>query len=349
MKVKVYSDIANESESCFFDFFGIERKVFSAEGIKDMLADNPDEKKLEFDINCNGGSTREGFAIYDLLRTSGREIHCNIDGGCHSMATVILLAAPKENRTANPNSTALIHDVRAYMDLVSAEEAQDFADDLKAERNKILDIYADRTGYDRAKLEAILLEEREHTANELLEYGFISKINKYTTNLKPNYMSKKGKTFLNRLADFLRSSVNYDFTDEEGNVLFSTESEDDTLEIGMPASPDGRHELPDGMVVIITEGVITEFISAPSEEVEDLRNQVAELTAQLEAANTRNTEATNLLTEAQAELTRLGSVRSNAQIPARSVATGNAGRQNQKLTAEEQKKAVKEKLKGGKK
>ncbi|MDR2065477.1 MAG: ATP-dependent Clp protease proteolytic subunit [Prevotellaceae bacterium] len=350
MHIKVYSDIA--SEDALFDFFGIRGKVFSAESVKDMLDDNPDEKELHFDINCNGGSTREGFAIYDLIRTSGRTIFCNIDGGCHSMATVLLLAAPKENRTANPNATAIIHDVRAYIGEVTADEAQTIADDLKNERDKILDIYADRTGYDRAELERLMLEERERTAKELLEWGFISKIKTYTTNKKMNGQNKK-KSLKAKILEFLNSArgetYNYDFTDADGNVLFSTEKETDEIVVGDAATPDGTFELPDGRTVTIAAGSVTEIAEA-NPEVENLRNQIADLQAQLDEANNRNTEALNLLTEANTELDRLAQIRSKAEIPQRTGATG--GKQNKTRTAEEIKaeaKAKLDKIKGGKK
>jgi ATP-dependent Clp protease protease subunit len=352
VNIKVYSDIASERDCIFFDFLGISRKPFSAESVKDMLADNPDEKELHFDINCNGGSTREGFAIYDLLRTSGKQIFCNIDGGCHSMATVILLAAPKENRTANPNATALIHDVRADLwGCVSAEEAQDIADDLKGEREKILDIYADRTGSDRAELEELMLEEKERTAKELLEYGFISKINTYTTNSKLNRMATK-KSLGARIMNFLKGAVyNYDFTDADGNVLFSTEKETAKIEVGDAATPDGTFELSDGRKVTVADGVITEIAEVDT-EVEGLRNQIADLQSKLDSTNARNTEATDLLKEANRELDRLSRIRSTVQIPQRTGAGGNAGKQNSAKTAEEIKaeaKAKLDKIRGGKK
>jgi ATP-dependent Clp protease protease subunit len=340
MKIKVYNDIANENDMCFFDFFGTEKKVFSAESVKDMLDENPDEKELHFDINCNGGSTREGFAIYDLLRTSARKIFCNIDGGCHSMATVILLVAPKENRTANPNATALIHDVHADLwGYYSAEETQEIADDLVNERNRILDIYVDRTGCDRDELETIMLEEKERTATELLDLGFISKINTYTTNINKSKQMTKKLTIAQKIKNFLNvvKVVNYDFTDADGNVLFSTENETDAIAVGDKATPDGTFELPDGRTVVIADGAITEIVEV---DVEDLRNQIADLTAQLEAANTLNDTATELLNEAQTEIQNLANIRSKAEIQQRKGASGNAGKRTVTLTEDEKKAAI---------
>lgn len=50
----------------------------------------------------------------------------------------------------------------------------------------------------------------------------------------------------------------FEHKDAEGNVLFTTESEDETLEVGMNATPDGTFTLPD-FIVTIAEGKITEI------------------------------------------------------------------------------------------
>ena len=91
----------------------------------------------------------------------------------------------------------------------------------------------------------------------------------------------RAANFLNKLSNLLADTQlsNFMFVDEDGNELFSTESEDDTLEVGTPASPDGTFLLPDGRTVIIEGGVITdvqESSSSLEEENEDLRSALAE-------------------------------------------------------------------------
>lgn len=225
------------------------------------------------------------------------------------MAIILLLAAPKENRTANPNSRALIHEVRGgSWDFLKADELRTVADEIEREQNAILDIYADRTGYDRAELEILMKEEKMRTAQELIQYGFISKINTYSTNLKPkNQMSKPTKTvqeLLNQAKELGKKllnltegeTVNFEFKDAEGVVLFTTEKEDDSIAVGDAASPDGTFELPDGRTVVIADGVITEINepeSTNSEEVEALQNTVSQLTDALKEANNMITELRN--------------------------------------------------------
>ena len=131
-------------------------------------------------------------------------------------------------------------------------------------------------------------EEKMRTADELLNYGFISKINDYNTNLKKDLFINTKKEKMNKeevlkaTNDLLAKvknlltggAVNFDFTDAEGKVLFSTEAEDDTLEIGMSAQPDGTFELPDGRTITIAEGVITEIKEAES-QTEEVANLIA--------------------------------------------------------------------------
>lgn len=307
-EIKVYKPI--DKEDIFWSwYFEEDSFAFSADTIHKIFDENPEETEFKFHINCDGGVVSEGLRIYDVLRTSGKTLHCNIEGGCHSMAIILLLAAPKENRTANPNSRALIHEVRGgSWDFLKADELRTVADEIEREQNAILDIYADRTGYDRAELEILMKEEKMRTAQELIQYGFISKINTYSTNLKPkNQMSKPTKTvqeLLNQAKELGKKllnltegeAVNFEFKDAEGVVLFTTEKEDDSIAVGDAASPDGTFELPDGRKVVIADGVITEINepeSTNSEEVEALQNTVSQLTDALKEANNMITELRN--------------------------------------------------------
>jgi len=306
VEVKVYSDIANEKDGVFLSMFGLEDAVFSADMVKKIFENNQSENDFRFNFHCDGGSVFEGLAIYDIMRTSGKNIHCHIDGGCHSMAVCLLLAAPIENRTANQNCRALIHRVRGGVyESANADEIRQYAEEMEREENAILDIYVERTGTDREVLKNLMHEEKTLTSQQLKEHGFISQIKTYNTNFKTSQKMNKIKQILNaagnalaKLENLLNEGdlKNFDHTDADGNVLFSTEADDDTLEIGMPASPDGRFELPNGVVVIITNGVITEFISAPeeiNEEIENLNNRIVELENALRECQTVITDLRN--------------------------------------------------------
>ena len=352
VEIDIYKPI--DREDPFMSFFGWDDLVFSADNIHRAFDENPTETDFRFNINCDGGSVAEGLRIYDVLRTSGKNIYMNIEGGCHSMAVCLLLAAAKENRTANPNCRALIHKVRACTyDNLTADDAQALADEIRTEQEAILDIYVDRTGTDRQTLEELMKAERQLTAEQLKEYGFISKINVYTTNRKKHFKTKNFKemaktkkevisaadNFMKKLKNLLSATVvNYDHKDADGNVLFTTEAEDDTLEVGMAASPDGEFKLTDGRVVVITDGVIAEIREADGGdggELENLRARVAALEGAL-------TEANNVITDLRNEVGSTYTVRNRQTQP--------QGKAAPKTSAELKNEAKEklEKMKGGK-
>lgn len=291
VEIKLHLPISSEDDNRWMAMWGADQDVvFSLDTFQRILDENPDENDFKFNIHCDGGSVSEGLAIYDAIRTSGKNIFCNIEGGCHSMAICILLAAPKENRTANKNCRALIHKVMMpIVQNANVDDLKRMMEELEREQTAILNIYADRTGVDFETLENLMKEEKMRTADELIKYGFISKINGYNTNLKKDLFINAKKEKMNKeevlkaTNDLLAKvknlltggAVNFDFTDAEGKVLFSTEAEDETLEVGMSAQPDGTFELPDGRTITIAEGVITEIKEAESQTEEEVANLIA--------------------------------------------------------------------------
>lgn len=363
IEIKLHNPVANEANAWLYWWDGYEG-VFSLEFVQKMFEEHPDEKDFKFNIHCPGGEVEEGLAIYDCLRTSGRNIYMNIEGSCHSMAVTLLLAAPKENRTANPNCLALIHQVQGYAG-GSVDDLEKAAEEARMLQNKMLDIYADRTGKDRAELEAIMNEQKERTAEELLEWGFISRINAYNTNIKPTQsktkkiMSKEAKNLRQRATDFLNSllgivgvAMNYEFTDPDGNVVFTTEEESDALVEGeTKASPDGTFVIADGRTVTIEGGVVTKVEEASGEEddpedqnsntdqtPEDVQQELQNLRAENAALKAKVTESAAIIKELRSN------IKSDYKVPARK---GGAGKANAKTsdgpkTAEEIKKQIKE-------
>ncbi len=349
INIRLYNPIANKNNAWWYSWDG-EDGVFSLDFVQKVFAANPSETDFRFNIHCAGGEVEEGFAIYDWLRTSGKNIYMNIEGCCHSMAVTLLLAAPAENRSANPNAVALIHEVQGGA-CGSTTEVSAQAYTMKVLQDRILDIYAERTGGDRATLEAMMKEGKEHNAKELLALGFVSKINSYNTNIKLNKFNMAEKktllsratSLVNKIHDMLGGQVvDYDFVDDEGNVLFSTESEDDNLEVGMSASPDGTFTIADGRTVTIADGVITEITEPePAEPEPDEPEPTDDNNAALqeENANLRNAlaEAMGIIGELKKE------VRSN-YVPAGRVRTpGKKG--NSAPTPEERKAELRENLK----
>ena len=180
LEIKLHEVIDAESQAWIYEWFGMPHP-FTLETLQQLLEDNPEEKDIKLNIHCDGGSVHEGLALYDCLRTSGRNIYCNVEGGCHSMAIVLLLAAPKNQRTANPNSQFLIHEVQGGVS-GNTTAVERYAEEMRDLQERILDIYADRTGHDRAELAEAMAEEKMRDAQYMLEHGFLGAINEYNTN-----------------------------------------------------------------------------------------------------------------------------------------------------------------------
>lgn len=262
-----------------------------------------DDNRIDVEIHSCGGDCTEGYAIYDALRASGKEISCKVVGTCASMATVILLAAPAERRTAYEHASLCIHN--PYVDgallkgKVTPERLESIAADLRAEKEKMLSLYVERTGQQREVLEAQMESDSWFTPEKAIELGFISSIvpaisaKKEVINQNPIVMGKTEKEVKvqSSLLDRLLRKCGYakiedvpavalTLTTSTGEEL-TVEREEGEIQVGDPASPDGEFVLEDGRTVVVTDGVITEIREPSSDEdVEALKAQVEELKAE---------------------------------------------------------------------
>lgn len=283
---------------------------------------DPSDNTIELMMNSLGGDCDEGFAIYDKLRSTGKEIKAIIQGHCGSMASVILLAA--SDRKAFPHATLHIH--RPYLSFFADHFGLSDADSAKAQledlNTKILDIYEERTGADRATLEAIMDEDRDMKPEEAKELGFINEImlpasasayySKFSLN-KSNTMTKKSKiatAFLALgkalgLSDDDIKAKDYTLNAEDGTEITIDIAEGEEPKVGDPASPDGTFTLNDGRVITIEGGVITEIKPAEEQEEgetkEELKAKIADLEKQLEEAKAKDAVIETLKAKAKTD------------------------------------------------
>lgn len=305
-KLFINKDIAPDADKAKYWLTGEDSISFS--DIQYFMDWMPkDDNRIDVEIHSCGGDCVEGYAIYDALRASGKEISCKVVGTCASMATVILLAAPLERRTAYQHAQLCIHN--PYADGVSLkgkitpERLESIAADLKAEKEKMLALYVERTGQPREALETQMATDSWFNPDKAIELGFISSVvpaisakkDSNIINSKTNVMVKKEvkveSSLLNRL---LRKcgyakiedvpAVAMVITTSTGDEL-NVEREEGEIQVGDPASPDGEHVLEDGRTVVVTDGVITEIREPGSEDddVEALKARISELEAENEA------------------------------------------------------------------
>lgn len=158
--------------------FGPVDSKLAARVIGELLAleqDDP-EAPITMIINSPGGSVSDGFAIYDTMKFIGPEVRVLCVGLAASIATVILLGAPKEHRTATPNTKLLIHQV--YIPGAVRGQATDLeitARDLVQTRDKINQLLAEETGQELARIEKDTNRDYWMTADEAVSYGLIAR------------------------------------------------------------------------------------------------------------------------------------------------------------------------------
>ncbi|WP_321479767.1 ATP-dependent Clp protease proteolytic subunit [uncultured Bacteroides sp.] len=310
--LKIYNDIADEeSKNMNLMFTGVDSTCFK--DIDEFLASiSEDDKSIDIKMNCRGGSVTEGWAIYDKLRDSGKEISVTVEGLCASMATVLLLSAPAERRFGLPNSEYLIHApyIPEYTlaDAYRSEDLHAIADELEADTEKLLNLYVERTGAEKEELASIMAEDKCITVSEAKRLGFISKIkmpttakyNQFKKSMKKEVTVKQG--WLDRVlakAGYAKMEdvpevVDMELSTADGDTL-TIEREEGEPQVGDVASPDGEFVMPDGSTIVVADGAITEIRPAEDEETDDEKDaRIAQLEQELEAARAQAKSANDL-------------------------------------------------------
>lgn len=132
-----------------------------------------DAKKIVLSINSPGGSVFDGYAIYNALKFSGKEITVRVMGIAASMASYIAMAGTKIEMPAN--SMMMVHNAISgvYGD---AENMRDVADVLDKIDNSIVATYMARTGKSEEDVRALMAADTFMTAAEALELGFATDV-----------------------------------------------------------------------------------------------------------------------------------------------------------------------------
>jgi ATP-dependent Clp protease protease subunit len=139
-------------------------------------ADKPGEPIRLF-VNSPGGDVNSGFAIFDTIRFIKSPVIIVNAGLCASIATIINIAAKKENRLSLPNSRFLIHQPLIPGQVQGqASDLEITAKQILLTRAKINKYLADETGTKLEKVEKDTVRDYWMNAEEAKEYGLINKI-----------------------------------------------------------------------------------------------------------------------------------------------------------------------------
>lgn len=140
-----------------------------------ILLESKSDEPIKVLIDSPGGDADAGFAIYDMMRFIKPDVYNIGMGLVASAAAIILLASPKEQRIALPNSHYLIHQPLSGIRGV-ATEIEIHAKELEKLRAKINKLISDETGRAVEKVEKETDRDYWLSAEEAQEYGLISRI-----------------------------------------------------------------------------------------------------------------------------------------------------------------------------
>lgn len=314
-KLKIYNEITTEEESIYYQWDGMQTVCFK--DVDTFCESIPeDDNVIDLRIFCDGGNVIEGWAIYDRLRATGKDISVIVEGKAASMATIIMMAAPKDKRKAYSNTIFKVHNPWIdgfYLHEVNANGLRKAADGLQREQDKMLDLYEERCECSREEMQALMDEDKWIGTDEAIRMGLIAEVIP-PISAKANYVINKSmknkknmvsveQTWLDKVLSYFGKAKVEDvvfglsLTTTDGQTI-NVEREEGEPQVGDAASPDGTFTLEDGRIITIENGVITDIKSAVSgtsegdggnggettatdDDVDALRSRVAELEAEV--------------------------------------------------------------------
>lgn len=145
----------------------------SAKYFAEKLGEIPEGNEIELHINSNGGSVKEGVAIYNLLKQCMNHKTGIVDGVAHSVAFLILQSC--DVRKMCLGTTALVHEMWMYC-AGNATQLRKYADDLDDMMESNRKVFLERANITEEELIEIMKNETYLTPDKALEYGLIDEI-----------------------------------------------------------------------------------------------------------------------------------------------------------------------------
>ena len=153
----------------------------SAKYFREQLAAIPDTDTIELHINSNGGSVKEGVAIYSQLKQAACKKVGYVDGVAYSVAFLILQAC--DERVMGLGTSALVHNMWMSVD-GNSKELRKAADDLDVLMESNRKIFLERSNLEEQQLIEMMEAETFLTPDKCLEYGLIDRIDSYQADEK---------------------------------------------------------------------------------------------------------------------------------------------------------------------
>lgn len=168
----IYDDVTEYGEFNW-QTWSYEDSETSARYFAEKLQEIPAGNEIELHINSNGGSVKEGVAIYNLLKQNENRKTGIVDGVAHSVAFLILQAC--DIRKMCLGTTALVHEMWMYCS-GNAKQLRKYADDLDDMMESNRQVFLERANITEEELIELMANETYLTPDKALEYGLIDEI-----------------------------------------------------------------------------------------------------------------------------------------------------------------------------
>ncbi len=164
------------------------RVIFVSEAINSTVAKRVVSHLLALDsqesgvpiymyLNSPGGEVNSGFAIYDTMRFIGSEVRVVCTGLTASIATIMLLGAPKKHRYTMPNTRFLIHQPLIGGSIQGqASDLEITAKEIIKTRSKINQLLSQECNQPLEKVEEDTTRDYWMNAEEAVQYGLVTKV-----------------------------------------------------------------------------------------------------------------------------------------------------------------------------
>lgn len=250
----------------------------SLAGIREQIGSSTDT--INIHINSPGGVLTEGLAIYDYLKSIPNRKNVFVEGIAYSIASVIMLVAPRERRMIMPNAEILIHEVRLsslYDEELLVDDLERYAEMLREYNRRVSEIYVNETNLDIDEVQALMKKETVLNAEQAETLGFVGDVlspvplayvnNSFKNKINNNKMSK-AQQVMTAFSRFLGlyEEVDNVINSDQAEKLDVTESEDST---------DVETEKTSEVVEDQQDTILT--VDDLSEKIDNLEARIAEL------------------------------------------------------------------------
>lgn len=277
-------------------------------------------------IHSPGGDVFEGYAIYNAIKNTGKNITVQIEGVCASIATLIASAGSKI--IMNTKSQFMVHNPKITSVSGDHKDLRNVAAQLERIKTQLIESWLGRTSLSVEQLSTMYDNETWLTPEQAKDLGFVDEVQEVlkavaSADFKYYKHMEDKKTILNSI----RKLFNQLFEDEkvleekpknmtdtlsDGRTI-TIDSEDGdwtgkkvTLEDGSEL-PAGTHTLASGRTITVADGTITEVKEPEAkteeepentedmkvkEENEQLKARIKELESALEAQSNTAAQAT---------------------------------------------------------